>query len=53
MFYTIFVILVWLLLGAQKVIFDFNPILAAFVLAIILDLTMNRGIWAGWFNRAA
>jgi len=45
MFYTILVFLVWLLLGAPTVAFGFNPVLMAFIVAIIIDLFVNRGLW--------
>lgn len=45
MFYTIVTLLVYLLMGAPRIVFDFNPVLAAFVLAIIIDLFVNRGVF--------
>lgn len=50
MIYTLVTFLVWLLLGATTIAFSFNPVLMAFVVAIIVDLFVNRGVW---FNRAA
>lgn len=48
MFYTLIVLLVWLLLGAKTVDLGFNPTLIAFVIAVIVDLIQNRGL----FNRS-
>lgn len=45
MFYTLIILLMWLLLGASKVVFDFNPVLMAFVIAIVVDLFLNRGVF--------
>lgn len=45
MFYTLLVLLIWLLLGATKIVFDFNPVLMAFVIAIIVDLWVNRSVF--------
>lgn len=42
MFYTLICLIGYLLLGAPHIEFSFNPVLAAFVLAIIVDLFINR-----------
>lgn len=52
MFYTLIVLLVWLLLGAPKIVFDFNPVLMAFVIAIVVDLFVNRAVFP-WPARTA
>jgi hypothetical protein len=41
---TVFTLIVWLLLGAHKIELDFNPQLIAFVIAIVVDLFINRGV---------
>lgn len=43
MFYTLLVLLVWLLLGAAPLTPDFNPVLIAFIIAIVVDVYTNRG----------
>ena len=45
MYYTLITLLVYLLLGAPTFAFGFNPILMAFVIAIIVDIFVNRGIF--------
>lgn len=45
MFYTLLVLLVWLLLGAPTVTASFSPTLIAFVIAIVVDLVQNRGLF--------
>jgi hypothetical protein len=49
MFYTLITLLVYLLLGAPHIDLSFNPVFAAFVLAIIVDLFINRGLFI--FNK--
>lgn len=44
MFYTILIFLIWLINGAPTFTLSFNPLLMAFVVAIIIDLFVNRGV---------
>ena len=52
MYYTVFTVLVWLLLGAPFAFTSFGPIIAAFILAIILDLLGHGKFLPNW-NRNA
>lgn len=51
MYYTILVFLLWLLQGAPTFPFSFNPLLMAFVIAIIIDLFVNRGVIINRINK--
>lgn len=42
MIWTVLTLLVWLVTGAEEFAVDFNPVLIAFVLAIVLDLYNHK-----------